>query len=316
LDVRRATRSVPTNGLILARYNPDGSLDTGFGPNGTGTTNAGLSSSQALAVALQPDGKIIAAGSAQEPGLASQDFALARFNPDGSLDTGFGSGGTVITGVAGVNEGAHALVLQPDGKIIVAGAAGSSSALARYNPDGSLDAGFGSGGIVTTAFAGPSSANAVALQPDGMIVTAGTVFVGLGDFALARYNPDGTLDPGFGAGGQATTDFAGGDDAAFAVLLQPDGRVVAGGVSAGDFALARYDSMGSLDKSFGKNGTTTTHFGAAVKKGKPKPVFFPSTAGIRALAFQPDGRFVAAGFFNIDAEVGRMGHFALARYFE
>src|SRR5437773_2372880 len=218
---------VRVTGGISAPVTKGGALDPSFGAGGMASFQFyGVSETSADAVLVQSDGKIVPVGWSQslESGGMPATFALARLNPDGSPDAGFGAGG----GVTEPLGEAHAAVLQPDGKIV---AAGNGLILARYNPDGSLDAGFGSGGIVTTAFAGPSSANAVALQPDGMIVTAGTVFVGLGDFALARYNPDGTLDPGFGAGGQATTDFAGGDDAAFAVLLQPDGRVVAGGVS-------------------------------------------------------------------------------------
>jgi uncharacterized delta-60 repeat protein/uncharacterized repeat protein (TIGR01451 family) len=168
----------------------------------------------------------------------------------GDLDPTFGTGGKVTTDFAGSNAGANGVALQADGKIVAAGFAdsgsGSDFALARYNPDGSLDASFGTGGKVTTDFAGGSdSAFGVALQADGKIVAAGFADSGSrGDFALARYNPDGSLDASFGTGGKVTTDFAGSGDEAFGVALQADGKIVAAGFagsgSRGDFALARY----------------------------------------------------------------------------
>src|SRR5438128_1850053 len=131
---------------------------------------------QANGVVAQSDGKLVAAGVAKTS--RSQDFALARYNPNGSLDATFGTGGKVTTDFAGNDDPAFAVVLQSDGKIVVAGGAKTSRsqdfALARYNANGSLDATFGTGGKVTTDFAGnDDEAHALVFQPDGKLVAAG-----------------------------------------------------------------------------------------------------------------------------------------------
>ena len=213
--------------------------------------------SAAQAVALQPDGKIIAAGS------SDGTFALARYTPDSALDSSFGSRGTVTTPFGRGSAYASALALAPDGRIVAAGVAGSEFALARYNADGSLDTSFGDGGKVTTGF-DPADVTddrvaEIVLQPDGKIVAAGTIYNGSNyDFALARYDPDGSLDSGFGAGGTVTTALGPNHDFASALALQPDGKIVVGGLSeqlSGDgFALARYNADGSLDMNFGMLG--------------------------------------------------------------
>ncbi|HEX5880137.1 MAG TPA: delta-60 repeat domain-containing protein, partial [Actinomycetota bacterium] len=151
------------------------------------------------------------------------------------------TGGTVTTDIGGGDDVARALAVQADGKLVAAGVAptatGSDFALARYNPNGTLDASFGAGGTVTTDLIG--GANALVVQADGKLVAAG---VAGQDFGLARYNPNGTLDASFGAGGTVTTDIAGDSDAAQALAVQADGKLVAAGGAGpgGDFALARY----------------------------------------------------------------------------
>jgi uncharacterized delta-60 repeat protein len=264
-----------------------GDLDPTFGSGGEVVTDFGTLSDQAQAVAIQPDGKIVAAGTAPSEG---GDFALARYNTDGTLDTSFGSGGKVATDF-GLWEGGHAVALQADGKVVVAGFTGVSDiwgdfALARYNPDGTLDPTFGSAGKVVTDFGSAEDvARAVAVQPDGRIVAVGWSHV---DFALARYNTDGTLDPTFGTGGRVLTDFhdMGSDDRAYAMALQPDGKIIAagsanGGSSGEGFGLARYNPDGSLDSGFAFEGELIFFFGAI------------NVA--RAVALQPDGKIVAAG---------------------
>jgi uncharacterized delta-60 repeat protein len=306
--------------FALARYNANGTLDTTFGTGGKVTTDFAGNDDQAFAVVLQADGKIVAAGVAKTS--RSGDFALARYNPNGSLDATFGTGGKVTTDFAGDTDEAHGLVLQPDGKLVAAGQAstgyrGKDFALARYNPNGGLDATFGTGGKVTTDFAGnDDAAFGVGLQPDGKIVAAGQASSGYRgeDFALARYNPNGTLDTTFGTGGKVTTDFAGSDDQAFAVALQANGKIVAAGqASSGyrgrDFALTRYNPNGSLDATFGTGGKVTTDFA-----GDDDQAF--------AVALQPDGKIVAAGGTNTgrsrtDSRTDYGGSdedFALARY--
>ena len=249
--------------MSLARYNTDGSLDTSFGTNGKVVTDFGLSGSTAYAVAIQTDGKIVAAGS----GIG---FSLVRYNTNGSLDTSFGTNGKVTADTGDqFYTVASAVVIQSDGKIVAAGSAlfntglpyaGGYSytaapgfvyfALARYNTDGSFDASFGTGGKVATAF-GPvpmiDRANAIAIQSDGKIVVVGGVWpVGYSytpinaDFAIARYNTDGILDTNFGSNGKVTTDFGTFSDVAYGVAIQTDGMIVTGGVSSSSFALARY----------------------------------------------------------------------------
>ncbi len=250
--------------FALARHNPDGSPDASFGARGTVITDfISNGSDEVHALAIQPDGKIVVAG------FVSQgfDFALARFGQDGSLDPTFGTGGKVISQSTSYGS-LWAVALQPDGKIVVAGESNSRVALARYNPDGSLDATFGGGGTVIGV--GDGRANAIALQPDGKIVVAGdsrSYYVDFADqlrtikrFALARYNPDGSPDATFGLGGRSTTGF-GGDDIAFALALQPDGKIIVAGESNSRVALARYNSDGNLDATFGGGGTVITDFG-------------------------------------------------------
>lgn len=220
--------------FALARYNPNGSLDTTFDTDGKVTTDFGSNNDGIGAIALQPDGRIVAVGTARVG--SGLNFALARYNKDGSLDPTFGTNGMVTTDFGFGGDGAKAVALQPDGKILVAGFATpirgqlEHFALARYNPDGSLDTAFDIDGMVTTAFSSSDdSASAVVLQPDGKIVAVGGArFGGLYDFALARYNADGSLDTTFDTDGMVTTAFSSSHDQASAVVLQADGKIVAG----------------------------------------------------------------------------------------
>jgi uncharacterized delta-60 repeat protein len=310
--------------FALARYNRDGSLDASFDGDGRVTTNFDLPENEAFAVAIQTDGKIIAAGYAN--GAGGLDFALARYNPDGSLDTTFDVDGRVITDFAGGDDRALAVAIQADGKIVAAGVAFSSACLpcdgpptdnfglARYNPDGSLDLTFGFGGRQVTDFAGwEDEARGVAIQSDGRIVAAGSAVIRSVDFALARYMADGSLDTSFDGDGKVTTDYyQESEDLAHAVVLQNDGRIVAGGswlwdtvdvpcCILRDFFLARYNAVGSLDPTFDGDGKAT-----ADPTGNEDHAF--------GLAIQKDGKVVAAGcgrgcFLPSDAS-----DFALARF--
>jgi uncharacterized delta-60 repeat protein len=265
--------------FALARYTADGSLDPSFGSGGKATTDFG-GFDAASALAVQPDGRIVAAGRS-----GSGDFALARYNADGSLDSTFGSGGKLTTDFGGF-DGALAVALQTDSKIIAVGGGGTGSdfALARYNADGSPDTSFGSGGIVPTDFGGFEAATAVAIQGDGKIVATGSTFSGgFQQFVLARYNGDGSLDASFGSGGMVTTDFGLGSGFGGALTIQPDGKIVAAGRAGTDFVVARYNGDGSPDPSFGTAGKVTTDFGGAL---------FDAAFGV---ALQSNGKIVAAG---------------------
>ena len=233
----------------LARYNLNGSLDTSFGSGGEVVTSISTEAGEAeeqLGSVAQGDGKIVVVGGALPAGASSREFALARYSTDGSLDSTFGSGGIVFTAIGAGPAGAvgHAVALQPNGELVVGGEAAVTSydnfAVARYNADGSLDTSFGSGGIVTTAIGSyNSSINGLAIQPaDGKIIA-----VGVGpssnnqSSALARYNPDGSLDTTFGSGGIVSPTFGTGDTA---VALQSDGKIVVSTLNSGNFGVARY----------------------------------------------------------------------------
>jgi uncharacterized delta-60 repeat protein len=275
--------------FAVVRYNPNGTLDTGFGTGGKVSTPVGSGSDFGNAVALQPDGKIVVAGQAM--GSTNLDVAVVRYLPNGLLDSGFGSGGQVITPIGTSDDVANSVAIQPDGKIVVAGTASGAIptddvAVVRYTTTGALDGTFGSGGkVVTSISPGADGASALALQPDGKIVVAGiTDAASAADFALVRYTAAGALDGSFGSGGKVTTSLSGGTDDALGLALQPDGKIVAGGLANSDFGLARYNQNGTLDASFGSGGTVTTD----VAPGH-------SDVG-RSVALQPDGKIVLGGF--------------------
>jgi uncharacterized delta-60 repeat protein len=240
--------------MALARYNSNGTLDTTFGTGGKLITNINGTRDFANAIAIQSDGKILAAGSTLDSITSFVIFALARYHADGSLDSTFGSGGKVTTRVVfgdGEDDEIFGLAIQPDGRILAAGRANFAQdfGLVRYQTNGALDTAFGTNGVVTTDFNGSiDRAFGMALQIDGKIVLAGAANLttgSTGDFGLARYNPNGSLDATFGAGGKVITDFGGNVDGARGVVLQSDNKIVAAGstISApgtGDIALARY----------------------------------------------------------------------------
>jgi uncharacterized delta-60 repeat protein len=244
--------------FAVVRYNPDGSLDAGFGSNGVVLTEL---LGGALGVALQDDGRIVVVGYSGISGV-SQDVALVRYLPDGSLDTSFDDDGIVVVDLGvETSDGALDAVVQPDGKIVVIGLVDLLPGperdydflLARFGADGSLDtqpldpyldAPFGTGGRVTTDFGEERDrAYAVAIEPGGKLIVAGetldaaTTFTG--DFALARYGLDGSLDPTFGSGGKVTTDISS-SDVIEDVAVQSDGSIVVVGQASGQFVVARY----------------------------------------------------------------------------
>ncbi len=234
--------------FTIVRYNTDGLLDTSFGSGGKVTTDFG-NDDAAYAMAIQGDGKIVVAGYSSNG--TNLDFTIVRYNTDGSLDTSFDGDGKVTTDIGiGSYDFANTIAIQGDGKIVVAGYSSNGSnndfAIVRYNTDGSLDTSFGSDGKVTTPIgSGDDEAYAIAIQGDGKIVVAGYSSNGSNnDFAIVRYNADGSLDTSFGTGGKVTTDFGGDDAAAYAIAIQGDGKIVVAGYSwngsNNDFAIARY----------------------------------------------------------------------------
>ncbi len=243
-------------------------MDTTFDSDGIVTTDFGASDDFGYAIAVQSDGKILVAGDSNIGG--SDDFALTRYNSDGSLDITFGGGdGILTTDFSGNNDTARSIVVQSDGKILLGGQSDNGSnedfAAARYNSDGTLDTTFGGGdGLVTTDFGGGYDyGKGIAVQSDGKILLGGQSNGSNSDFALVRYNSDGSLDTSFDGDGIVTTDFGGSGDYGRSVAVQSDGKILMGGESDingnDDFAVVRYNSDGSLDTSFDGDGIVTTN---------------------------------------------------------
>jgi uncharacterized delta-60 repeat protein len=305
----------------LARYNADGTFDTTFGNGGIVITpvSFGTTADNGTSVALQSDGKVLVAGwTITGNGV---DFALLRYNDNGTLDTTFGGGDGIVTtpiGVGTASDQALHLAVQSDGKIVVVGSTQPNPptgippqqdlAIARYNADGSLDATFGTGGIVITPVSpaqGPDSATAVLSQDDGGLIVAGSAFFGTTtqqDFALVRYTATGDLDLTFGGGdGIVTTAVVPTADSARGLLQQLDGRIVIAGVAFGvpgsTFAIARYNTDGSPDTTFGTGGVVTTAIGTGSSSGT-------------SVAQQADGKLLVAGSTTTISG----NDFAIARY--
>ncbi len=282
-----------------------GDLDPSFGSGFGKVITAFASNSSVRALAVQPDGKLVAAGICGSG--SNTDVCLARYNADGSLDTAFGSGGTAVTAIGSFEDNALALVLQADGKLVVAGYCSNGSnpdfCLARYHTNGSLDTSFNGNGKVITAIGNSYDvANALVVQPDGKLVAAGSCLNSSSnyDFCLARYNSNGSLDAAFGTGGTVVTPIGSSDDQAYALALQPDGKLVVAGTcnnGGNDPCLARYNANGSLDTTFNLSGKAITPIGGSFN-------------AVRALAVQPDGKLVVAGFC---LNVGN-ADFCLVRY--
>ena len=312
-----------TAGVVSFAQTTTGNLDPTFGTGGTVRTDFAGNIDQANAVVVQPNGQIIAAGSSFSNSKTVEDFIVARYNANGSLDKRFGKNGKITTDFFRNVDSISAVAIQPDGRIIVAGFAqlpgdGGNPrvfALARYRSDGIPDTSFGNGGALTTSFGGNfAAASALMLQPDGKIVVAGTVdfnpdVPGSGlDFALARYNSNGTLDGSFGKGGKVVFDFFGSFDQANGAVLQPDGKIIVVGSASYDsanrdigFAVARFNTDGSIDFGFGTGGKQITDF-------------FDAGAKANGIVLQPDGKFVVAGTASDTATRPVATDFALARY--
>jgi uncharacterized delta-60 repeat protein len=270
------------NDFAVLRYNIDGSLDNSFGNGGKMIVD--LHDDIAFSIAIQSDGKILIAG-----GGNGGEFAVVRFNTNGTLDTGFNGTGYVFTSIGSGADTGWKVAVQGDGKIVVAGVSSNGSntdcAVVRYNSNGTLDPTFNGTGKVVTDFAGSDDVGyGLGLQSDGKIVVSGSTGNGSNrDFALVRYNTDGSLDTSFGGTGKVVTDIGGNDDWGVRMALQNDGKILMTGHSftgpRRDLALVRYNTDGSLDASFGGTGKLT----AAIGNG--------DSIGHR-VAVQSDGRIV------------------------
>ena len=308
-----ATVSITINGVDEpVRYPPVAADDTGIGFSTDEDT--AIETGNVLENDADPDGDRLYVRDlnlAGTKGLVSVE----------TLDASFGDGGKIWTNFGTSFEIANAVTLQPDGKIIVAGATGDNYsfadfALARYNLDGNLDETF-SGGKVTLDCGADDQVHAVVVQSDGKIVATGSgghwdYYFYIHDFCVARYNPDGTLDVSFGEEGKVMTDF-GGDDIPNAMLIEPEGKIVTAGMSAGDLALARYESNGTLDTTFGNNGLVTTDLGndeeafAIARQNDGDYVLVGRTGwGLAMVRYTPDG--------NLDTSFGEGGKVITDKY--
>jgi uncharacterized delta-60 repeat protein len=289
----------------------EGDLDQSFGAAGKVITPIGTSTDEANGVAIDSQGRIVAAGRSFSGGTAFHDFSLARYEPNGGLDAGFGTaGGTVISGFGtNADDQGNATAIDSQGRIVVVGVTNSGAnddfAVARFNPNGTPDLGFSGTGRVTLPIGtGDDAANAVAIDSQDRIVAAGsTANASNDDFALVRFQTNGTPDPAFGAGGKVTSPIGPGDDVALAVAIDSQGRIVAAGRSENgsgdsDVAVARYDVNGNPDVTFNGSGTVTAGFNAGA---------FDRAS---AVAIDSQGRIVTAGrTFN-----GTDNDFALTRF--
>ena len=279
-----------------------GALDPAFGVNGVVVKDILHGNDFGFAVAVQSDNKVLVAGRADSGTSTGNDFAVARFNADGSLDTTFGSGGVVTTDLGAPTDSAYSIAVQSDGKIVVAGdtltpLTSSDFALVRYNSNGSLDTSFGTAGIVETDFSGQTD-NAAAMKIDAsgnIIVVGSTLIDGLPQFAVARYTSNGQLDTSFNGTGMATASFDNGFSQAKAVTVLSDGSMVLAGTVedfdtfTSDYVAVKFDSDGQVDPNFGNNGWAQIDLG-----GDSETAY--------GIAAQSDGKLVLAGeSYNSDS---------------
>jgi uncharacterized delta-60 repeat protein len=290
-----------SGGFAVVRYNSNGTLDTSFGTNGMAANNTDTENYYSVEdVTVQLDGKIVLAGDYQFRYGNHIDFEIVRFNSDGTLD----KINTINFPYEQFDYG-KAVVIQPDNKIIMSGYMQGYDGdyyipIARLNPNLLGDSSFGTNGTVITPLDYyKSSSGALALQPDGRILVAGTIFNRDMDvpqnLAVARFNTDGTLDTTFGGTGIVVTDF-GAEELADDFVIQANGKIILAGIitSAGesDFLLARYNSDGSLDTSFGSNGKLTTDFGN-------------SAESVSGIVQQPNGKVIVSGTSGENAIMAR-----------
>jgi uncharacterized delta-60 repeat protein len=345
--------ALASQAIGLVRYLPNGRLDSSFGQGGIALAAWSNFINSGFSLALMPDGRIVVAGEEESSDGSFDRFGVARFNPDGTLDSTFGGAGTVTTEffsapIAGVREAAFAVIVQSDGKIVAGGIAKQGGkgtptflALARYHLDGSLDNTFGRGGKVLTTSGGGaalslallanghvlalSATNNLEFSADGTLqssviggVIAATSIGGSETFQtddkflrarpfsvnrrthiidVVRFQTSGGVDntyndPPFNFGGQS------GSGTANAIAIQPDGKAVVSGFTGGGlFGVARLDTNGVLDSSFGRGGSITTSF----------PGFGEATS----VTIQTDGKIIAVG---IVLNNNGAADFALARY--
>ncbi len=301
--------------FALIRYNTDGSIDNSFGTNGIATAsfdspNAG--SDIIAALNLQADGKIVAVGTTKQSSITQA--CIARFDSNGTLESSFNNNiGYYFAGTANYYLFPTGVKIMGNGKIIVTGTFEGSFAgdffIIKLNADGTPDITFGNNGMVVTPLENtgyPDNSYAMEMQLDGKLVMVGSNLQYFSEgltFVIARLNNDGQLDPNFNTVGFVRLNITFfGDDIAYNVAVQPDGKIVAvgtlnEGTANSDFLIVRCNGDGSMDNSFGTNGIVTTDFIGGID-------------GAREVLIQSDGKIIAIGYATANGAF----RFGLARY--
>ncbi len=284
----------------LSRLNEDGSIDHGFGDNGSVIVDLGGAEDFVRDLAVQDDDKIIVAGTSGD--LSDRDFAIVRFMPDGTLDASFGNSGIVKRNNS-TDDMIHAIEIQSDGKLVATGVSEGQVCLLRFNTDGTADTGFGSNGLVITSIGIYSTAYALCIQEDGKILSAGQTMDVTADGIIIRYNPNGSLDTSFGSSGTIVIN-SGENDYITSIKVQPDGKIVTGGAygtysASGvvlDFMVLRFLNNGDVDMQFNGTGKLTIDFDSSLDVGND-------------LLIDDENKILIAGYSSKDQKFD----FALAR---
>jgi uncharacterized delta-60 repeat protein len=294
-------QSGSTDAFAVVRLYYNGYRNHSFGSGGIELTSFGSANGQrCTSIALQANGDIIAGGSTFDAGGNPQQMAVARYLPSGALDPSFGVAGQATFKPGGEASRANSMVLQRDGRIVLAGSIGTQFGLIRLRNNGTLDSTFGSGGATITKFAdsfGPMTSfiETAAQDASGNIVAVGEIDFSDSPTALARYLPSGKPDPGFGSGGNFEI---GSLLPAPALTLQSDGKIVLGGNDGGSTAVARFTSGGKIDAAFGASGTALL----SPLVTSPSEPDFPT---VTALAIQPDGKILVAAGSDLFGLLGK-----------
>jgi uncharacterized delta-60 repeat protein len=301
-------QGVSNTDFCIARFNSDGTLDTSFGTGGKIIQPIGTWVDEGYSLAIQPDGKILLGGYCYNLyGSRNYDFCIARFNSNGTLDTTFGTCGKVIQSISSSYDKGYSLAIQPDGKILLGGYCRGVSnidfCIARFNSNGTLDNSFGTNGkVIQSIGSANDSGRSLTIQSDGKILLGGDCSNGSNiDFCIARFETNGTLDNSFGSSGKVIQPIGSSLDYGYSLAIQPDGKILLGGACSNgrnrDFCIARFNSDGTLDTSFGTNGKVIQNIGSADDYGN-------------SLAIQPDGKILLGGY----CKNGSNDDFCIARF--
>ena len=278
-------------------YGQSGVLDTSFGNNGIVTTVISGTYNLGHTAVVQPDGKIIVAGEAGES--STYKVAVVRYNTDGTLDSTFGNSGTLLVQVGSDRSYARNISLQPDGKIVIGAYTyddiAADFAVVRLNADGTLDNSFGTNGITIVDNGSHEVVDAMTLLSDGRIILAGNNY---DNFLAARFNTDGSLDTSFGTNGWASTEFNSSYSQVKDATAQDDGKILLSGfgtdISTGRYkiAVARFNTDGAIDNTFGTSGQVYFNIGSFDDYG----------AGV---AVQTDGKIMIGGYTILDSNFSK-----------